>query len=188
MQQKRLIERQWKVVPVSHEQSIELSLILCTGIIMQPAGVHDAPYLVVHSGPTQIGGYSPVLAMNDVMTSKEFEPKPSSDGRSSMYDILSFYEAQLQKKGQGDNKAMNVYMVSGSRGGLVTDLAFLRYFLAGHHPSLEFLLMGAELNNPTRMVLVPSQRKIHLCDLVKEDSEPKLTYDIGQRYEINLGK
>ena len=161
---------------------------MCVGIIMQPVAIPDAPYLVVHSGPTQIGGILPVLTMESALNAKEFEPLPGSDKRSSMYEILGFYETQLQAEDKADGKPLSVYIASGLRGGgLVTDLAFVRYFVVSPHPSLEFLLMGAELNSPTRMILVPDQRKIHLCDSVRKDNEPKLTYDIGQRYNLNLG-
>jgi len=173
----KIIERDWQIVPRSLEESVELCLALCTGIVAFNSNP-NSPYLIVHSPPT-VGGGIPVLSMNDSMHGKYYNRSSDNPDRISLAEIFAQYTDELTKVGS-NTSSIGIYMASGKRAN-PTDLAILRNFIMDRR----FSVFGAELNEMVRVRLVPNPGIIQFMNLA-EEIETKPHYAIGTRYDINL--
>lgn len=170
-------EREWQIVPLSLEESVELCLAFCTGIVAFNSSI-NSPYLIVHSPPT-VGGGIPVLSMDDAMHGKYYNQSSDNTNRISLTDVFAQYIDELTKVGS-NTSCIGIYMASGNRAN-PTDLAILRNFIMDSR----FSVFGAELNEMVRLRLVPNRGIIQFMNLA-EEIEIRPHYVIGTRYGTNL--
>jgi hypothetical protein len=171
----RLREADWVILPPESQETLEMTLALCTGAFFFGQEHEEGPYLVAHSGPTQFGNV-PQRVMHEVMNRPEFNGCILGDRKISLMTILDLYRRQLRS-----DEMIGVYMVSGARVG-VTDLALARYFLLAP----DFSVLGAELNRETIASISVQEAKIRLLHPLTRSELQGSPFEIGKSYPFNL--
>ena len=170
--------RDWMIVPPDYDGIVQLTLVLCTGIVLCPKD-DKAPYLVVHSGP--FGDFDVLSvdsSMYGLLRAKEFNVSPGSLGRVSFQDILDSYAGHLEELEMEDNLlGGGAYVLSGLRT-TPTDLLFSRFFYLAN------MLRGMDLNSATTMQLKPQEGKIDLYTPLNTNVDPRRTFEIGKQYNL----